>query len=133
MKNKIIILMILVVPIAVFALLQYATKDYAANAGSIQEENLNKGKFIKFSSPMCSECKKVTTAVKNVMPEYRDVILYEEINVSDKTSKSEDMIEAYKISVVPTVIFIDKSGKIVNKAEGLVDESFIKENLDKIK
>ena len=43
------------------------------------------------------------------------------------------MIETYKITVVPTIVFLDKNGAVVNKIEGLADEITIKENLDKIK
>ena len=133
MKNKIIIIMIFAVPLALFAFLQYFTKDYAANASLNETQTLNKGKLIKFSSPMCSECKKVKGIVDNVIPDYKETVLLEEINVSENTSKSQDMIDTYKISVVPTVIFVNKEGRIINKIEGLVDEITIKENLEKIK
>jgi len=131
MKNKIIILAIFIVPLLLFAALNNFSKENAAGAAATQA--LNKGKLIKFSSPMCSECKKVKETIQNVLPEYNDLILIEDINVSDNTPKSQDMIETYKVSVVPTVIFIDKTGNIVNKIEGLVDEATLKENLEIIK
>ena len=64
---------------------------------------------------MCSECKQVKETVSVVIPDYKDTISFEDINVSDNSEKSEQLIETYKITVVPTVIFLDKNGKIVTK------------------
>ncbi len=134
MKNKIIILLIFIVPLATFFILQNITKDNSAIANNtMQQETMIKGKLLKFSSPMCSECKKVKEAVDRVFNNYKEEVLLEEINVSENTDKTNGMIETYKITVVPTVVFLDKNGSVVNKIEGLVDEITIKENLDKIK
>ncbi len=134
MKNKLIILMVFIVPLATFFILQNITKDNSAIANNtMQQEIMSKGKLLKFSSPMCSECKKVKTAVDNVFGNYKEAVLLEEVNVSENTDKTNKMVETYKITVVPTIVFIDKNGEIVNKYEGLVDEITIKENLDKIK
>ena len=133
MRNWVIILLVFLVPISVFAVLQYTTKDYAANANSVQTEISDKGRFLKFSSPMCSECKQVKETVSVVIPDYKDTISFEDINVSDNSEKSEQLIETYKITVVPTVIFLDKNGKIVQKKEGVITEEELRENLDKIK
>ncbi len=131
MRNWIIILLVFLIPISVFAVLQYTTNDYAANANSIQ--NVQGARLLKFSSPLCSECKEVKKVVSSVMSDYKDSIIFEDINVSDNSEKSEEMIEQYQISVVPTVIFIDKSGNITYKKEGLIKEEELRENLDKIK
>ncbi|HIT55452.1 TPA: hypothetical protein IAA92_04280, partial [Candidatus Galligastranaerophilus intestinigallinarum] len=80
-----------------------------------------------------SECKKVKEAVDKVFGNYKEAVLLEEINVSENSDKTNGMIETYKITVVPTIVFIDKNGAVINKIEGLADEITIKENLDKIK
>ncbi len=131
MKNKIIILLVFMVPIAMFAFLQGITKNSVANANSYQ--STDKAKIIKFYSPMCSECKKVSENVKNVHNDYKDIIILEEINVADTSQKTKDLIEAYKVTVVPTVIFVDKQGKITNRQEGMIEEIEIRNNLDEIK
>lgn len=134
MKNKIIILLVFIVPLATFFILQNITKDNSAIANNtMQQETMMKGKLLKFSSPMCSECKKVKEAVDKVFDNYKEAVLLEEINVSENNDKTNGMIETYKITVVPTVVFIDKNGAVVNKIEGLVDEITVRENLDKIK
>ena len=134
MRNKIIILLVFIVPLATFFILQNITKDNSAIANNtMQQEIMAKGKLLKFSSPMCSECKKVKEAVDKVFHNYKEEILLEEINVSENTDKTNGLVETYKITVVPTVVFLNKNGEVVNKIEGLVDEITIKENLDKIK
>lgn len=130
MKNWIIILFVFVVPLSIFALLQHFAGSTSANANSFQT---GKGKLIKFASPMCGECKKVGETVTLVIPDYRDSIIYEEVNVSDGSEQSKKMIDAYKVSVVPTIVFIDKNGKIFEKTEGIVTEEHIRGNLDKLK
>ena len=132
MRNKVIILMILVIPMAVFAFLQATTKDNAAVA-TVSGENIGKGRIIKFYSPMCSECKTVGENISNVIKDYNDIISYEEINVSNKDRKTKNMIQEYKVTVVPTVIFIGKDGKITHKNEGGIEEIEIRSKLDEIK
>ena len=44
-----------------------------------------------------------------------------------------ETIETYKITVVPTVVFVDKQGKIAYKKEGIIEEFEIKNNLEMIK
>lgn len=133
MRNKIIILLIFAVPLAVFAFLQYTTNNYAANADTVQNQSLNKAKIIKFYSPMCSECKKMGEIVGSAMKDYNDSIIYEEINVSEKDNKTKNMIETYKVTVVPTVVFIDKDGKVFEKKEGLIEEVEVRNNLEAVK
>lgn len=132
MKNKIVILLAFLVPIAVFAILQYSTKASSANA-KVQKDYSNKGRLIKFYSPMCSECKEVGKKVSNVIGEYDGYVVFEEINVSNNDKKTKDLIETYKVTVVPTVVYLDKNGDIVEKTEGDVEEIEIRNNLEKIK
>ena len=130
MKNKIIILLIFIVPLAVFALLQSISKNQIADAAI--EPALGKGRIIKFYSPMCSECKTVGKNVEKAIQKYEDVV-FEEIDVTEKTPKTKYLIDSYKITVVPTVVFIDKQGNVENKTEGAIDEIEIENHLEKIK
>ncbi len=136
MKNKIILFAILFLPLAAFAFLQSNAGSYHANQINEYETLASnadaKGKLLKFSSPMCSECKEVAKTVSKVMPEYNTVVV-EEINVTDGSKKSDSMVEMYKVSVVPTMIFIDKGGNIVKKTEGAITEQETREHLNKIK
>lgn len=132
MRNKIIILMVFIVPMAIFAFLQTINKDTQAIAQN-QTVLFDKAKLIKFYSPMCSECKTVKKNIDSAIKNYDDKIIYEEFNVSEKNPKTQSMIETYKITVVPTVVFVDKQGKIAYKKEGIIEEFEIKNNLEMIK
>lgn len=137
MRNKIIILLILFIPMVAFAYLQTkdepkSLKDELSSATSLAGNLDTKGKLLKFSSPMCSECQEVAKTVSKVMPEY-DTVVMEEVNVTDGSEKSDAMIKMYKVSVVPTMIFIDKGGNIVEKTEGAISEDETRAHLDKIK
>lgn len=129
MKNKIIILLIFLVPFTVFFLLQKTLGDSSSYAAS----DIIGPKLVKFYSPMCTECSKVGKNVENVIKDYTNTIAYEEINVAKSDKKTKRLISNYGVTVVPTLLFIDKDGKVCEKTEGMIEEEAIKENLDVIK
>ena len=132
MKNKIIILLILLVPLSLFIFMEQFTKNNSNIADA--DEYLGKVKLIKFYSPMCSECKDVGRNVENVLKNYdEEIIIFEEINAGKTDPKTKKMISKYKVTVVPTLIFVDKTGKVYKKSEGMIEEEQIKEFLDNIK
>ena len=55
-----------------------------------------------------------------------------EFRINDKNI--DNAINQYKVNLVPTVIYIDKNGKVVRKTEGYVDknkfETYVKELLN---
>lgn len=132
MKNWIIVLLIFVVPLGVFAWLESGAAETKIAANTTVQTS-GKGKLLKFSSPMCSDCKKVTKEMATVIPDYKDSVTFEEINVSDGSNESLEAVKTYKITVVPTMIFVNKNGQIVNKAEGFLSEKEIRSNLEFIK
>ena len=46
-----------------------------------------KAKIVKFSSPMCSECKEMEIELTKAMENYKDSVLIEEINVVENVGK----------------------------------------------
>lgn len=138
MKNWIIVLLIFVVPLGVFAWLETSsrenTKAYATETKTNSKaEKQSKPRLIKFSSPMCSDCKKVSKEMVTVIPDFEDSVTFEEINVSDGSDKSAKQVETYKVTVVPTLIFISKDGKILQKTEGFLTEKEIRASLNNLK
>ena len=136
MKNWIIVLLIFILPLGLYAYLDNkATADACKVTGAAGE--IPKAKIIKFSSPMCSECNDIAVELKKATQNYKDSIIIEEYNVLDNYEKgrniTKDMIKKYKISLVPTIVFIDKEGKIIKKQEGLMKSNEIIEILDVIK
>ncbi len=161
MKNWIIVFLIFAVPVGVFAWLESSSnktvakeavsasspvETVAETSGSsetvakheapvspVKSNTSGKPRMLKFSSPMCSDCKKVTTELVGVIPDYKDAVTFEEINVTDGSKESAALVKDYKVTVVPTLIFMSKDGKIVHKEEGLLTESEIRTHLDTIK
>ena len=137
MKNWIIVLLIFVIPLGVFAWLETGVAKTSAEEARIASHTVvptnGKAKLLKFSSPMCSDCKKVSKIMVNVVPDYKDAITFEEINVSDGSKESSEAVKTYKVTVVPTMIFVSKDGKIIQKTEGALTEEEIRTGLNNIK
>ncbi len=148
MKNWIIVLLIFVVPLGVFAWLESGSnKSIAKEASKSLEKSVathmpsntsktqmtGKPKMLKFSSPMCSDCKKVSTEMVSVIPDYKDAVTFEEINVTDGSKESAAKVRDYRVTVVPTLIFVSKDGRIIHKEEGFLTEREIRTHLDTIK
>ena len=101
------------------------------------KEVLAKAKVLKFSSPMCSECIETSEEMKKAMKNYKDSIIVEEINVLESNAEAKKAtkkaINKYKVSVVPTLVFLNKDGEMVKKQVGLMKSDEIIEVLDGIK
>jgi len=138
MKNWIIILLIFILPLGLYAYLD-ASAQNAKVCSVVGNDTVKnpKAKIVKFSSPMCSECKEMSIELNKAMENYKDSVLIEEINVTENTGKTgkynKAAIKKYNISLVPTVIFLDKTGETVLKKEGVVKSGEIIEILDGIK
>lgn len=137
MRNWIIVLLIFVIPLGIFAWLE--TSYNKTNAEEVKTASHmviptnGKAKMMKFSSPMCSDCKKVSKIMVGVIPDYKDAVTFEEINVSDGSKASSEAVKTYKVTVVPTLIFVSKDGKIIQKTEGILSEEELRTSLNNIK
>ncbi|MBR5304546.1 MAG: thioredoxin family protein [Candidatus Gastranaerophilales bacterium] len=138
MKNWIIILLIFIMPLSLYAYLDAKAQNAKVCAIVGNEEVKNpKAKIVKFSSPMCSECKEMTIELDKAMKNYKDSVIVEEINVVENVGKgvkyNKAAIKKYNVSLVPTIVFLDKQGNTIKKREGLVKSDEIIEILDGIK
>ncbi len=127
-KNIIIISLIFVLPLIAYAVLSGAKVESATT-----EHVSGKPQIIKFSSKLCSDCKKMRGVFEAVMPQYSDSVEVIEYDIEKGDKKINDVIDTYNIDLVPTVIYIDKNGKVTRKTEGYVDkqkfETYVKELL----
>ena len=135
MRNWIIVLLIFVMPLGLYAYLD--AKAQNSTLCKVEEENaIPKPKILKFSSPMCSECQEVALEIKKAMKDHKDSVLVEEINVIENNGKgtayTKSQIKKYKVTLVPTLVFIDKDGKVVHKQEGLISSDEIISLLDEM-
>lgn len=138
MKNWIIILLIFALPLGLYAYLDAKAQEAKVCSVMGNSEVKNpKAKIVKFSSPMCSECKEMAVELDKAMKNYKDTVIVEEINVVENVGQDIDYnkmaIKKYKVSLVPTTVFLDKEGKTVVRREGVMKSNEIVEILDGIK
>ena len=117
MKNWIIALLILIVPLVAYYSLDKNAKT-RASFEVLALEDTNKPKVIKFYSPMCLDCRKLDAVVKEVMPKYSDKVVYQEFDGQSSDKRTQEMIKTYNVNLVPTMIFLQKDGMIYKKTEG---------------
>ncbi len=119
MKNWIVALVVLLLPIVTYFVLDKTNGDktnFEAVAAS------GKPAVIKFGSTMCLDCKKMEAMMNEVMPQYADKVVYEKINSQSNDRNTQSMIKKYNVTVVPTVIFLNKDGSVYKKTEGAYDK-----------
>ncbi|MDD3435844.1 MAG: thioredoxin family protein [Candidatus Gastranaerophilales bacterium] len=123
-KNFTIITLIFVVPLVMYTILSKPDASFANKAAT----GGNKPQIIKFTSLMCLDCKKLSSAMKEVYPKYSDKITLVEVQVQNNDDFTKKQVEKYNVTLVPTLILIDSKGKKVSKTEGFIE----KEQLDKM-
>ena len=128
-KNLIIISLIFALPLIAYAVLS-GTKVESAT----QEHVSGKPQIIKFSSKLWSEKKKMKGVFETVMPQYSGTVEVIEYDIEKNDKNINNAIDTYNVNLVPTVVYIDKNGKVVRKTEGYVDkhkfEAYVKEILN---
>ena len=127
MKAKIslfVTALILILPIACYAIF----KAPATNAASMQ----GKAVMMEFSLPLCSECQKLNKILEQVEPQYQDKIYFMKIDASSMDKNTQEAVKAYNVKVVPTCIFVDKTGKMRGRSEGSMSKEELTKVLDEI-
>lgn len=113
-KNIIILLLVFILPLFAYFTLS------KANKGNISVAETGSPQLIKFTSDMCGECKRVEPVVNKVMIKYQDSVQYVVIPVQVRNKYNVDMMTKYNITLVPTIILLDKNRKVVHRIEGYV-------------
>ena len=110
-KNAIWILLIFLVPIAVYYGL---TRDVSSR----QAVAVTGDEIIKFSSPMCYESNELEKVMAEVFPKYENKIVLNKVDVTQKDSNVKALIKEYNVTLVPTTVFKNQDGKITKRVEG---------------
>jgi thioredoxin-related protein len=116
-KNTFILALIFVLPLMAYF---YASKF---NESSVTVSNTIKPQIIKFSSNMCSECQRMDITIKDIYPKYKDKIELISIPTQVNNEYNSKMISKYKVTLVPTIIFVDNNQKVARRIEGYVDKT----------
>lgn len=125
-RNIIIILLIFLVPLAVYFGL---TKNKLASQPSFAS---NGAEVIKFSSPMCYECQQLEKVFDEVFPAYSKDVNLRKIDVTQKDSETAGMIKKHSVKLVPTTVFKDKNGNIIRRIEGSMQPQVLENYLREI-
>ena len=70
------------------------------------------------------------------MKNYKGSVMVEEINVVENVGKGIDynksQIKKYKVTLVPTLVFIDRQGNVIHRQEGAMSSDEIVDILEMI-
>lgn len=121
MKNWIVALAILIIPLAAYFVLDKTNAPKSSFEAHAQS-GYTKPAVLKFSSPMCLDCKKLEGVTSVVMPKYSDKIEYKKYTTQNNDSETDALIKKYNITLVPTMIFVKKDGNMYKKTEGFMTE-----------
>lgn len=128
-KNISIITLIFVLPLIAYFFLSKPDASIANKAVG----GGDKPQIIKFSSPMCLDCKKLGEVLKEIYPKYSDKITLIEIQVQNSDDYTKKQVEKYSINLVPTLIIIDSKGKKLNKIEGFIEKEKLEKMMKELK
>ncbi|RAI15823.1 MAG: hypothetical protein DKM22_01325 [Candidatus Melainabacteria bacterium] len=116
-KNFTIIALIIALPLLAFFILSSRNESLAQKSNSTE-----KPQIIKFTSLMCLDCKRLNEVMVKVYPKYSEDIILTEVQVQNNDKYTNDQIAKYNVSLVPTMILLDKKGNKIEKIEGFLPE-----------
>lgn len=147
MKRKILSLICSALPVLAFASCGNGSSDGAARAGSAAVvesdasesendavivgtsskqfsivDNLlisdNRPVIVDFNATWCGPCRQFAPIFHSVAEQYRGQALF----VSIDTDKYPDIAKAYKVSAIPTLVFIMPGGQVLGSQTGVMPE-----------
>lgn len=80
----------------------------------------SKPKVIEFSATWCGPCKRFAPTFEKVSEMFHGKVDVQKIDIDDKATMN--ITEKYNVHAVPTIVFLDSKGNIVNSHVGGMDE-----------
>ena len=111
-KNIILILLIFIVPIALYYGL---TRE---NLVPLPATAITGDEIIKFASPMCYECQELEKIMDEVFTKYDGKINLRKIDVTKRDKNVQALIKEYNVTLVPTTVFKNQDGRVTRSIEG---------------
>lgn len=115
MKNIIVVLLIFIIPVIGYFVIKGSGEPAVAVS-----KNVNNPTLITFTSTMCTDCKRLKEVIKEVEPEYSDRVNFVKYNALDNNNKIREAVKEYNVVLVPTMVFLDKTGNTKNRIEGFI-------------
>lgn len=84
--------------------------------------------LLDFTGPKCKACKTMKIRLTNIALDYTGEVLM----VFVDANKEKGLIKEYKIMLIPTLVFIARSGKEVDRHIGEMEERTIRAKLDEL-
>ena len=135
-KNIIIVALVFILPLFAYWIVSSPESTTAKTVNSDNAEQfveIGKPQLLKFTSSMCLDCQTMNKLIKEVFPKYQKDIVLREISVQDGKAFTNEQIQKYNVTLVPTMIFIDSNGKQVRRIEGAIERSELEKYLEEIK
>ncbi len=77
-----------------------------------------KPSVVDFWAPWCGPCKALTPILEEVAAELGDAAMVFKVNVDE----NQEVAQQYSVRAIPTLLFFDKEGKMVDQVVGLTSK-----------
>lgn len=111
------------------------TEDRAEMTEPVSEKNVvthipknGRPTLLDFSATWCGPCKMMKPIFMDLEDTYDDRMNFVNIDVDD----NPELSQRYNITAVPTFIFLDKDGKIVNTITGAVEQAVLENQINRM-
>lgn len=108
------------------------TRMIAAMLGLGRTRGLEGSKptVIDFSAKWCQPCKQLDGVIGKLKTDYGDKVAFMRVDVDDPNSQA--LLDQYEVSPIPTVVFLNTEGEVVNYSVGYSGENSVKDGISKI-
>ncbi|MDD3012669.1 MAG: thioredoxin family protein [Candidatus Gastranaerophilales bacterium] len=124
--NLAIIVAIFIIPIMLYYSFKSTDQDTASIATGLRPT------VIDFSSEMCMECRELKKVMDQVEPKYDKKIIFKKIMINSASSEDQKLVKKYEVKVVPTLVYLDKNGKVIKKTEGALPKEELERNFNRL-
>jgi thiol-disulfide isomerase/thioredoxin len=116
---------------AIFSLIFFALLGIAGCQSSKTVTSDEKGpKILFFSSDTWPACVEAKPLVQQAKDEYQSQIPF--VDCDSRNPDTNKLAAQYGIAYVPTLVFIDKNGKVTSKLIGTIERSSLTQNIEKL-
>lgn len=124
-----IIFSIIAIPLILYFAFKPASGDNIAN---LDQAIGTKPVVIDFSSELCLECKELNKVLTPEEKKYSSKIYFKKLTINSDDKETKDLIKKYNVKVVPTLVFINKQGKVVRTTQGCLPASTLENYLNQL-
>lgn len=124
-----IIFSVIAIPLILYFAFKPSSSDNSAN---LAQAIGSKPVVLDFSSEMCLECKEFSQILQPEEKKYSNKIFFKNIIINSDDKETKELLKKYNVKVVPTLVFIDKQGKVVRTTEGSIPKSTLENYLNQL-